>query len=389
MSRREVRVETGASRVDPDAYIVRIGAGEARRVLRETRGLVPAARRALAVVDANLPEPFVRSALAALREPEGGAGLEISRHTIDPAERIKTLGTLARTLEAAARARLERGDAFVALGGGIVGDLTGFAASTYRRGVGVIQCPTTLLAMVDASVGGKTGVNLEIEDRLIKNAAGAFHQPLAVAADTDALESLPARELSAGLGECLKHGMLGGSLGDPGLLDWTEANLAALRARDREALAQVIARGVAVKARAVEADERETASSDRGGRALLNLGHTFAHAIEGTPRCPFVHGEAVGLGLIAASAMSAALGLAGESMAERARELCVAAGLPAEAGGALPAAGALAEAMLDDKKARGGALRVIAPLEDHTARVVDNPDRGAVLAGWRAIGASG
>jgi 3-dehydroquinate synthase len=233
----------------------------------------------------------------------------------------------------------------LALGGGVVGDIAGFAAACYQRGVGYVQLPTTLLAQVDSSVGGKTGVNHPGG----KNLIGAFHQPLAVLSDTDTLSTLPDRELSAGLAEVIKYGCIW----DAGLLDWLDANMERLRARDTEALTHAIARSCAIKAAVVAQDERES-----GLRAILNFGHTFGHAIEAaTGYGEYLHGEAVGLGMLAAADFSQRLGMIDGVARDRITALIERAGLPIEPP-KIGAARAL-ELMQMDKKVKSGTIRLI------------------------------
>jgi 3-dehydroquinate synthase len=208
-------------------------------------------------------------------------------------EQYKTLDTLNTIFTALLEHRFNRGCTLVALGGGVVGDITGFAAACYQRGVAFLQVPTTLLAQVDSSVGGKTGVN----HPLGKNMIGAFHQPGCVIIDTDSLDTLDDRQLAAGLAEVIKYGLIY----DAGFFSWLEDNIAALKARDKQALAHAIERSCAIKAEIVAADERES-----GKRALLNLGHTFGHAIEtGTGYGNWLHGEAVATGMLMAADLSA------------------------------------------------------------------------------------
>lgn len=323
------------------------------------------------------------------------AGIAVEARAIHASEPGKSLETLGLILADMGRARLERTDPVVALGGGITGDVGGFAAAVYRRGVPVVQCPTTLLSMVDASVGGKTGVNLEVGGALQKNMVGAFHQPVLVLADTETLVTLPDRELCAGLAECVKHALLGGCMGDTEHLSWIEANLADIRARRAGVLTELIGRSVAFKAAVVVGDEREMAAetSERPGRALLNLGHTFAHVMETLPGAapagggsggPLLHGEAVGLGLVSAAATGAALGLCDPTLGERIRSLLTRCGLPTRAAG-LPDDADLLGLMGADKKTSGGRLRLVLPTPGCTARLVASPDPGAISAGWSAI----
>jgi 3-dehydroquinate synthase len=268
-------------------------------------------------------------------------GRKVDAICLPDGEAYKTLATVSGVLDGLVAARANRDTTVIALGGGVVGDIAGFAAACYMRGVAFIQVPTTLLAQVDSSVGGKTGVNHSRG----KNLIGAFHQPRIVLIDTDTLGTLPDRELSAGLAEVIKHA----AIADTGFFGWLEDNMAALRHRDAGALAHAIRRCCEIKAQMVAEDERET-----GRRALLNFGHTFGHAIE---HCQgygeWLHGEAVAAGMILAARFS---GLP-ETDIGRLGALIAAAGLPT----APPAAGAdaLRAAMGLDKKARGGRLRFV------------------------------
>ncbi|MBK1640413.1 3-dehydroquinate synthase [Chromatium okenii] len=261
-------------------------------------------------------------------------------------EQYKTLEVWNQIFDALLTARMSRDCTLIALGGGVIGDMAGFAAACYQRGVAFIQVPTTLLAQVDSSVGGKTGVN----HPLGKNMIGAFYQPRAVIADTATLATLPQRELSAGLAEVLKYGFIR----DAAFLDWLEAQLPALLAREPAALAHAIRRSCEVKAEIVAADEHES-----GQRALLNFGHTFGHAIEtGTGYGNWLHGEAVGAGMVLAADLSARLGwLTAEALA-RVRRVIAAAGLPVAPPSDLSAERFL-ELMAVDKKVLNGQLRLV------------------------------
>ena len=242
-------------------------------------------------------------------------------------------------------AACDRRTVLFALGGGVVGDMTGFAAACYMRGVPCVQVPTTLLAQVDSSVGGKTAIN----HPLGKNMIGAFHQPRRVVCDLDTLASLPDRELSAGLAEVIKYG----PITDAAFLDWIEAHLDALLAREPDALAFAVQRSCELKAAVVAEDEH-----DAGLRATLNFGHTFGHAIEaGLGYGEWLHGEAVGCGMVLASELSVRLGLMPAAFAARLRRLCERAGLPVQA----PDLGAerYLELMRVDKKSEAGALRFV------------------------------
>jgi 3-dehydroquinate synthase len=260
-------------------------------------------------------------------------------------EQHKTLQAASWVFDALIGNKMNRDVTILALGGGVVGDIAGFAASCYQRGVGYVQLPTTLLAQVDSSVGGKTGVNHTAG----KNLIGAFHQPRAVIADTDALKTLPDRELKSGLAEVIKYGCVW----DPLLFDWLDRNIAALLARDEEALTYAIARSCEIKAKVVARDERE-----HGLRAILNFGHTFGHAIEAaTGFETFLHGEAVGLGMLMAADLSQRLGLIEAAVKTRLRDILQRAGLPLEAP-RIGAARAL-ELMQMDKKVLAGAMRLV------------------------------
>jgi 3-dehydroquinate synthase len=245
--------------------------------------------------------------------------------------------------------RLARDGCVVALGGGVIGDLAGFAAGIYQRGIDFVQVPTTLLAQVDSSVGGKTGIN----HARGKNMIGVFHQPLAVIADLAALETLPPRELRAGLAEVIKYGMLA----DADFLRWLENHLDALLRLDAEALGRAVLRSCEIKSRIVALDEREAVSG--GPRALLNLGHTFGHAIETWAGYgAWLHGEAVAAGLCLAADLSARLGWISVEDAARCTRLVERAGLPTRApGGMRP--GDFLELMAHDKKVAGGRMRLV------------------------------
>ena len=262
-------------------------------------------------------------------------------------ETHKTLANAARVLDVLVANRFGRDCALIALGGGVVGDLTGFAAACYQRGVAFAQVPTTLLAQVDSAVGGKTAVNHPGG----KNLIGAFHQPVLVVTDTRTLATLPARELRAGLAEVIKYGLIC----DATLFGWLEAHLDELLAGAPAALAHVIRRSCEIKAAIVGRDEREV-----GERALLNLGHTFGHALESaTGYQEWLHGEAVGAGLSMAAAMARECGLMTGDEAARVRRLLERAGLPTRIASVTPAA--VLEHMSMDKKVLGGRLRLVLP----------------------------
>jgi 3-dehydroquinate synthase len=260
-------------------------------------------------------------------------------------EQYKTMEYLARVLDVLVANRFARDSVVLALGGGVIGDLAGFAAACYQRGIAFAQMPTTLLAQVDSSVGGKTGVNHPGG----KNMIGAFHQPMAVFADTSTLRTLPIRELRAGLAEVVKYGLIF----DLPFLGWIEKNVDALLGLDPAALAHAIHRSCELKADVVRRDERET-----GDRALLNLGHTFGHAIETvTGYTEWLHGEAVATGMVIAADMSARLGMLPASDVQRVKDLLQRIGLPVEA----PRFGAqrALDCMRVDKKVKSGRIRLV------------------------------
>jgi 3-dehydroquinate synthase len=299
------------------------------------------------VTDENVAQHW-RDPVAASLE---AAGFVPRWHILPAGEKAKSWTELARTVDWLIGEQVERGDHILALGGGVVGDLTGFAASMVKRGCGFIQLPTTLLAQVDSSVGGKTAINTSAG----KNLVGAFYQPSLVLADLVALDTLPIRELRAGYAEVLKYGVLG----DAAFFNWCEQNGGAMIAGDRTLREEAVAKSVAAKARIVAEDERETT----GARALLNLGHTFGHALEAETGFSerLLHGEAVALGMVLAARYSARRGLLSEGDAERVTAAVSAAGLPSEisALGMTCTGQTLADHMMHDKKMDTGTLPFI------------------------------
>jgi 3-dehydroquinate synthase len=264
---------------------------------------------------------------------------------VDDGEQAKSWMVLDRVFDALLAARLGRDGLIVALGGGVVGDLAGFAAAVYQRGIPFLQVPTTLLAQVDSSVGGKTAIN----HARGKNMVGAFHQPLAVIADVATLDTLPARELRAGIAEVIKHGFIL----DRAFVEWLEANIDRLLARERAALEHAVRRCCELKAQVVAADERES-----GLRAILNFGHTFGHAIEaGAGYGEWLHGEAVAAGMVMATELSRRAGALRAEEAERVKALIARAGLPLRGPSLAPER--YLELMQVDKKAAGGELRFV------------------------------
>ena len=339
--RETVRVELG-----PRSYDVMVGAGLVGEAGRFMAPLL-AGRSAVVVTDRVVAGLYLDATLDALRT----AGFEPSHLIVESGERSKDLATLGGMLDDILVRGIERSTALVALGGGVVGDLTGFAASILLRGVPFVQIPTTLLAQVDSGVGGKTGVNSTHG----KNLIGTFYQPRLVLADVATLATLPPRERRAGYAEVVKYGLID----DPAFFAWLETNGPALLDGDPDMLRTAVAHSCRAKARIVAADERES-----GSRALLNLGHTFAHALEAEAGYDgsLLHGEAVAYGMVLAHRLSAALGLCGEDDAGRVAAHFRAVGLPSEAD-ALPAirwnSAALIERMKHDKKVQDGRMTFV------------------------------
>lgn len=329
-----LRVELGSR-----SYPIHIGAGILDRVaLYET----VLGRGAAAIVTNDVVAPLYLTRVQSTLE---AAGARVVSVVVPDGEQAKSWPTLDRVFDELLAARCGRDSVLVALGGGVVGDLAGFAAAVFQRGVPFIQVPTTFLAQVDSSVGGKTAINHERG----KNMIGAFHQPHAVISDVRTLDTLPQRELKAGLAEVIKHGL---AL-DRTFTEWLEANMERLLQRDPVALGYAIRRCCELKAAVVAEDERES-----GVRALLNFGHTFGHAIEaGAGYGSWLHGEAVAAGMVMAAELSLRAGLLGEEDVARVRSLIERAGLPI-AGPRIPAEH-LVELMAVDKKAAQGQVRFV------------------------------
>lgn len=321
------------------AYPIRIGRG----ILGQCELLLPYLRqRKIAVVTNTTVAPLY---LAAVATPLRAAGVEVIEIILPDGEQYKDWQTLNTIFDTLLERRCERATTLIALGGGVVGDMTGFAAACYQRGMPFIQMPTTLLSQVDSSVGGKTAINHPRG----KNMIGAFYQPKLVLADTDTLNTLPDRELRAGLAEVIKYGLIR----DLPFLEWLEINVERMLARDPDALAYAIHRSCLNKAELVVADEHEN-----GERALLNLGHTFGHAIEtGMGYGEWLHGEAIAVGTMMAAELSCLLGWIGSADVIRIEALLVRVGLPV-VGPALAVESYL-ELMQHDKKVQDGKLRLI------------------------------
>lgn len=304
---------------------------------------------------------------------EAFPGIEVYR--VAPGETAKSFQQLEQCCEALAKAGVDRSGVLYSVGGGVVGDLGGFAAAAYLRGIRFYQVPTTLLAMVDSSVGGKTGINLQAG----KNLVGAFHQPLGVFADTALLETLPDREFSAGMAEIIKHGMLA----DAGLFEELES-LPRLTP-GHPGMPEIVRRNCAIKASVVEADERESASS--GGRALLNLGHTFGHAIERIHGYGnLLHGEAVAIGLVLAAELSRQLGTVSQNDVDRVRAVVEKYALPTHLSESFQVAD-LMDAMSRDKKVRQGNWRLVTLARLGQAETRGDVSHSLIETIWKTAGA--
>ncbi|WP_353472462.1 3-dehydroquinate synthase [Salipiger sp. H15] len=357
-----VHVDLGAR-----AYDVRIGGGLLARAGTEIAPLLGKRRRVAVVSD----ETVAAAHLPALKDGLAAAGISCEVLTLAPGEATKCWRELERVTEWLLAQRVERSDVVVALGGGVIGDLVGFAAAILRRGVRFVQIPTSLLAQVDSSVGGKTGINSPAG----KNLIGAFHQPSLVLADIDVLQTLTPRDFLAGYGEVVKYGLLG----DAKFFTWLEASAEALLARRPAALAHAVTRSVEMKAGIVVRDETE-----QGERALLNLGHTFCHALEAATGYSnrLLHGEGVAIGCALAFELSARLGLCPQEDPSRLRAHLAEMGMKrdlADIPGDLPPAETLYELMGQDKKVLDGAIRFILARGIGRAFVTADVPREAVL----------
>ncbi len=352
------------------SYDVRIEPGLLSTVGELVKQVAPH-ERAVLVADANVADLHAPVVAESMRS----AGYEVLSANIEPGEQWKNLDTVRDLYQLLLDARLDRRSPLIALGGGVVGDTAGFVAATYLRGVPFIQCPTTLLAMVDASVGGKVGVNTPHG----KNLIGAFYQPSLVAIDTDTLQTLPPRELRCGLAECVKHGIVR----DADLFDWIEAHLDAILALDSATLVELVQRNVRIKSDVVAADERES-----GLRAHLNFGHTFGHAIEATQAYDsqhgYRHGEAVALGMVAATRLATTTGRCDATVLDRLVALSARIGLPTAAENLAPI-DRLMDAMQMDKKLESGQLRLVLPCRIGEASIVTGPAPDDVARSWESL----
>jgi 3-dehydroquinate synthase len=372
-------------RLSHHCYPIHIGSGLLSQLGTHVRHAAPH-DRCLLYTDAHVDPLFGHAASDAL----DAGGYQVVRHVAAASESHKTLDAVRAGYDVMVAHKLERRSPVIALGGGVVGDTAGFVAATYLRGVPFIQCPTTLLAMVDASVGGKVGVNLPQG----KNLVGAFHQPNLVLIDTDTLATLPVRERRCGLAECVKHGVIR----DESLFDWIDQHAGDIEALDPATMVELVHRNVRIKAAVVMADEKET-----GERAHLNLGHTFAHAIEATTgygqgAASYHHGEAVSLGMVAAARLAAAVDLCDPSVPDRLVALLAKLQLPTSAPGpgpgpasgpasgpGLPPTHTLMDAMRLDKKIKDAKLRLILPTRIGQVVIRNNIADAQIAAAWDSL----
>ena len=335
-----VRVATAEQRTT--SYDILIGRGLLAELPDLAQAACPAPRYAV-ITDSHVATLYGETLVARCRD----ATLQVELLEFPAGEWNKTRETWARLSDRMLAAQLGRDSAVVALGGGVVGDVAGFVAATYLRGVPYIQAPTTLLAMIDSSIGGKTGVDVPAG----KNLLGAFHQPRLVVADLDLLGTLPAPQLAAGIAEAVKHG----AIADADYFAFLEREHDAVTTKQPDALERLVRRSVEIKAGVVAADERET-----GRRAILNFGHTVAHAVEATAKFAVLHGEAVAIGMAYEARLAERLGIAAAGTADRIRRLLERYGLPLE----LPESATpdqLLATMQLDKKARAGTVRFALP----------------------------
>jgi 3-dehydroquinate synthase len=345
---------------------VTVEAGSLDRLGPIARDAAPHRRCAL-IADANVDQIHGPQVAAALEH----GGYQVVAHRLEPGEDHKNLDTVRAAYQTLLANKLERRSPVVALGGGVAGDTAGFVAATYLRGVPLIQCPTSLLAMVDASVGGKVGVNVAQG----KNLIGAFYQPRAVVIDPLVLQTLPPRELRCGLAECIKHGLIR----DADLFDWIEHHLPNIQAVDPDTMTELVARNVAIKAAVVIEDEKES-----GVRAHLNFGHTFAHAIEATAGYGrFGHGEAVAIGMVAATGLAIGRGACDADLLDRLTALLERLGLPTAA--ELPDTSTLIDAMRLDKKVADDAIRLVLPTRLGAVELVADATDDQIAAAWEAV----
>ncbi len=373
-SSKPIRIPIDIGAIPTSLVVERGGAARIAQTLADA-GIPVADRRVLLVIDRNVSAVAGRIATSL-----AGAHAHVAVIHLDATEAQKSMRAVDDIWHAALSARIDRGGLFIAVGGGLLGDLAGFAAATFLRGVDLVQVPTTLLAMVDSSIGGKTGINLALPGGgLGKNLAGAFWQPRLTIADADLLETLPARQLRAGLAECIKHAIIAG---EP-LFSNLDADAELLALGDPSAIDRLIPSSAAVKAEIVTRDPFE-----RSERAKLNLGHTFGHAIETVRGLELLHGEAVAIGLHAACTCAVSRGILPRATAHRIVRLIERCGLPTR----LPTPVAVADIehrMGFDKKNQGGKLRLVLPRAIGDVTIEQDEHHESLHAALTAIAARG
>ena len=373
MKRHEiyVRLDDSIATTSPVSRSYKIHVGD--EILQDIGALVQNdnVQRAVVVSDQSINESHGRTVTQSLE----AVSITVDRLTIPPGETSKSLTEAERLWNEFARLEIDRKTAILAVGGGVVGDLTGFVAATFSRGLEVWQIPTTLVAQVDSAIGGKTGVNLPAG----KNLVGAFWQPRGVVADINTLKSLPDREYVSGLAEVVKYGMIL----DPEFFQWLENNAISIRGREKESLNHLVRRSAELKTFVVERDEREVT----GLRACLNYGHTFAHAFETTAGYgTLLHGEAVSLGMMAAVRLACSLDLLDQTVVERQQQLLETLGLPV----GTPVLNDIAtddflRIMARDKKTVGGNLRFVLPDKIGHVKIIDHIDHMLVTSAIKTI----
>ena len=352
------------------SYAILISSGKWGDTVRKIQAEIPDISHALVIADQAITQAWSVPIVAALQR-----SVRCDYFEVASGETSKSLATLGEIWEWMHACGTDRRSVVIALGGGVIGDLAGFAAASYARGIRLVQLPTTLLSQVDSSVGGKTGINLASG----KNMVGAFWQPALVVIDTETLSTLPLRTYLSGLAEVIKYGVIE----DASFFQWLESNSAALVARDPQAIRQAIATSCRIKAAVVANDERETS----GRRAILNYGHTFAHAIEASAGYgTWLHGEAVAIGMEMAAALACSMGLVDKPFVQRQRALIDACGLPITWPGADPEA--MIASMRTDKKVAHSILRFVLPNRIGRVELVACNDFAAIADAIRAVSRS-
>lgn len=358
---------------DPQQYTVHVGSDILPFVGEVANTLAPN-QSAAVVADANVAGSFAQIIIDSLKQ-HGFQNTTLC--TITANEKQKSFATVEHLYQQFLSAHLERKSPVIAVGGGVTGDTAGFAAATFLRGVPFINIPTTLLSMVDASVGGKTGVNIQIpEHTLGKNLIGAFHQPRAVIIDAQTLQTLPDRHIRAGLAECVKHAILA----DPDLFDWIECEGPSFNTWSEDDRTRFIATNIAIKANIVERDAKESHL-----RMILNLGHTFAHVLEPLAELNLFHGEAVALGLVASAAVAVELNKTNPTLLNRIRNTLQSLGLPTKVPNLPDNNDSLINKMHRDKKVTASSIRLIIPTAIGNVEILENVPDSAIKAGWNAL----